>query len=51
MALASAALCRVHGWDETRIIGHLEWTERKIDPAGFTMSDFRNQVSTILYPP
>lgn len=28
----------------TAVFGHKEWTSRKIDPAGLSMTDFRNQV-------
>lgn len=41
---ASAALCRFHGWSEWFVIGHLEWTNRKIDPRGFTMDSMRERI-------
>ncbi|MFF4098137.1 N-acetylmuramoyl-L-alanine amidase [Streptomyces sp. NPDC001903] len=44
MARAAAALCRVHGWTERSVIGHLEWQPGKIDPKGFTMDAFRARV-------
>ncbi|MFI1457678.1 peptidoglycan recognition protein family protein [Streptomyces roseus] len=44
MARAAAALCRVHGWSERSVIGHLEWQPGKIDPKGFTMDAFRTRV-------
>lgn len=34
MVKASAALCRAHGWHAKSMIGHLEWTDQKIDPRG-----------------
>ena len=48
MARAAAALCRTHGWNQNRVIGHKEWTSRKIDPLGFDMADFRNAIQVIL---
>jgi hypothetical protein len=40
----AAALCRVHGWGAGRVIGHKEWTTRKIDP-GFSMPAMRERVA------
>lgn len=48
MVAASAAICRWHGWTANRVIGHLEWTRRKIDPRGFPMAAFRSLVSDAL---
>ncbi|MFJ8106754.1 peptidoglycan-binding protein [Streptomyces sp. NPDC096132] len=48
MVRASAALCRAHGWSAHSVIGHKEWTNTKIDPRGFAMSDFRSRVATRL---
>ncbi|NXY97795.1 N-acetylmuramoyl-L-alanine amidase [Streptomyces sp. BR123] len=45
MARAAAAVCRVHGWTERSVIGHLEWRPGKIDPKGFTMASFRDRVA------
>ncbi|MEF9883437.1 peptidoglycan recognition protein family protein [Streptomyces sp. P9-A4] len=42
---AAAALCRVHGWDERPVIGHLEWQPGKSDPRGFTMPAMRDRVA------
>lgn len=39
----AAALCRAHGWSERSVIGHKEWTRRKIDPS-FSMTLFRRAV-------
>lgn len=51
VAQACAALCRNHGWTENRVIGHLEWTRRKIDPRGFLMGALRHLVAQHLKPP
>lgn len=40
----SAAICRVHGWTERSVIGHLEWQPGKSDPKGFTMSSMRSRI-------
>ncbi|MDT0489294.1 peptidoglycan-binding protein [Streptomyces griseus] len=40
----SAALCRVHGWSAASVIGHKEWTRRKIDPS-FSMAGMRSRVA------
>jgi len=49
MVRVNAALCDIFGWGPaTSVIGHLEWTTRKIDPAfktpAMTMNDFRKLV-------
>lgn len=49
----NAALCDLFGWDPTAaVIGHLEWTRRKIDPAFHTpamsMTDLRRMVADCL---
>ncbi|UNO39997.1 peptidoglycan recognition family protein [Streptomyces sp. MST-110588] len=41
---AAAAVCRVHGWTERSVIGHLEWQPGKIDPRGFTMDWLRDRI-------
>lgn len=46
----SAAICRYHGWSEKSIIGHLEWSNTKIDPRGFTMPWMRARVAALLKP-
>ncbi|MFF1439673.1 peptidoglycan-binding protein [Streptomyces sp. NPDC058295] len=51
MVRASAALCRAHGWSAASVIGHKEWTNKKTDPRGFTMADFRARVATRLGKP
>jgi N-acetyl-anhydromuramyl-L-alanine amidase AmpD len=46
MARAAAALCQRHCWSVDRIISHAEWTSRKPDPRGISMSDFRQMVAS-----
>jgi N-acetylmuramoyl-L-alanine amidase len=48
MAKAAAAVCRVHGWTEKSVIGHLEWQPGKIDPRGFTMDAMREEIAGVL---
>jgi N-acetylmuramoyl-L-alanine amidase len=45
---AAAALCRHHGWNERSVIGHLEWTDQKSDPRGFTMDAMRKRIAARL---
>jgi hypothetical protein len=47
IAHACAALCRVHCWTSSRVIGHKEWTARKPDPLGIDMNDFRARVDNV----
>ncbi|WP_016907490.1 N-acetylmuramoyl-L-alanine amidase [Streptomyces xiaopingdaonensis] len=47
-ARTCAALCRHHGWNARSVIGHLEWTDQKVDPRGFTMDALRDRVSRLL---
>jgi hypothetical protein len=42
---AAAALCRVHGWTQRSVIGHLEWKPGKVDPRGFTMASMRARIA------
>ncbi|MBO8199028.1 N-acetylmuramoyl-L-alanine amidase [Streptomyces smyrnaeus] len=42
---AAAALCRHHGWGARSVIGHLEWTDQKSDPRGFTMDAMRERIA------
>lgn len=44
----AAALCDFHGWTEKSVIGHREWTARKIDPGSCPMTVFRADVAEIL---
>ncbi|MFD5792254.1 peptidoglycan-binding protein [Streptomyces diastatochromogenes] len=43
----SAALCRAHGWSAASVVGHREWTRRKIDPS-FSMPGMRGRVEARL---
>ncbi|UXY28838.1 peptidoglycan-binding protein [Streptomyces sp. HUAS TT20] len=45
----SAALCRAHGWSAASVIGHREWTRRKIDPS-FPMPGMRSRIDARLGP-
>lgn len=45
---AAAALCRHHGWGARSVIGHLEWTNQKVDPKGFTMDKLRERIAARL---
>ncbi|WP_200303737.1 peptidoglycan-binding protein [Streptomyces adelaidensis] len=40
----AAAVCRAHGWAASRVIGHKEWTTRKIDPT-FSMASMRTRIA------
>ncbi|MEW2621246.1 peptidoglycan-binding protein [Streptomyces sp. NPDC048106] len=44
----SAALCRAHGWGAKSVIGHLEWSDWKSDPRGFSMSGMRQRIQARL---
>ncbi|MFG2721585.1 peptidoglycan-binding protein [Streptomyces sp. NPDC048416] len=44
----ATALCRVHGWSAKSVIGHLEWSDWKNDPRGFTMPSMRSRVAARL---
>lgn len=46
--LCAALLVWMGTKDVNRVIGHKEWTSRKIDPAGINMDNFRNQVRKAL---
>ncbi|WP_329300823.1 peptidoglycan-binding protein [Streptomyces sp. NBC_00659] len=43
----STALCRAHGWSAASVIGHKEWTRRKIDPS-FSMPGMRTRIDARL---
>lgn len=47
----SAAICRAHGWTARSVIGHLEWSDWKVDPRGFTMPSLRESVAARLSAP
>ncbi|MFH9419985.1 peptidoglycan-binding protein [Streptomyces sp. NPDC017529] len=40
----AAAVCRAHGWHAESVIGHKEWTTRKIDPS-FSMAAMRTRIA------
>lgn len=48
MVKAATAIVRHYGWTEKSVIGHLEWSNQKIDPKGFTMVKFRADVKACL---
>lgn len=48
---ATAAVCRAHGWSAKSAIGHLEWSDWKVDPRGFDMKDFRRDLAACLALP
>lgn len=39
-----SAVCRHHGWNPFSVIGHKQWTKRKIDPS-FSIDAFRAEVA------
>ncbi|MFF7330910.1 peptidoglycan-binding protein [Streptomyces sp. NPDC008150] len=43
----ATAVCRAHGWGAARVIGHKEWTTRKVDPS-FSMTSVRTRVAARL---
>ncbi|MEU1403984.1 N-acetylmuramoyl-L-alanine amidase [Streptomyces sp. NPDC005728] len=51
MIKAAAAILRHYGWSEKSCIGHLEWSDQKIDPRGFDMVTFRADVNACLARP
>jgi hypothetical protein len=48
MVKFAAAICRFYGWSAKSVIGHLEWSNWKIDPKGVNMATFRDQVQAVL---
>ncbi|MEU0584595.1 N-acetylmuramoyl-L-alanine amidase [Streptomyces sp. NPDC006132] len=48
MVRATAAVCRAHGWKGKSAIGHLEWSDWKVDPRGIDMAAFRRDVDELL---
>lgn len=48
MVRAAAAICRYYQWSDKSVIGHLEWSNWKIDPKGFSMVAFRADVAACL---
>lgn len=51
MVKATAAICRAHGWGPKSAIGHLEWSDWKVDPRGIDMTDFRRDLAACLALP
>jgi hypothetical protein len=51
MVKATAGICREHGWSAKSAIGHLEWSDWKVDPRGIDMTDFRRDVAACLALP
>lgn len=47
IARADAALCRHHGWSADRVIGHKEYTRRKVDPT-YDMPAHRRRVAELI---
>lgn len=45
------AICRTHKWGAQSVIGHLEWSNDKIDPKGFTMPGMRDRITRRLTTP
>ena len=43
-----AAICDAHGWTALSVVGHREWTRRKVDPGSFNLPRFRSQLATLL---
>lgn len=48
MVKAATAIIRYYKWSEKSVIGHLEWSDWKKDPKGFTMAKFRTDVRAAL---
>lgn len=48
MVRSAAAICRRYSWSEKSVVGHLEWTNQKIDPKGFGMVAFRTDLAACL---
>lgn len=48
MVKAATAICRHYQWSAKSVIGHLEWSDWKDDPRGFTMATFRADVHNCL---
>ncbi|MFB7711577.1 N-acetylmuramoyl-L-alanine amidase [Streptomyces sp. NPDC056105] len=45
IARVGAALCRAHDWSAKSVIGHLEWSDDKVDPKGFAMASMRDRIA------
>jgi hypothetical protein len=51
MVRASAAVCRAHGWSAKSTIGHLEWSDWKVDPSALPMPSLRARIAERLTHP
>ncbi|WJV45579.1 peptidoglycan recognition protein family protein [Streptomyces flavofungini] len=51
MVKAAAAVIRAYGWTAKSAIGHLEWSDWKVDPRGFDMKDYRRDLAACLAQP
>lgn len=45
---AMAAICDFHKWSSKSVIGHKEWTRRKVDPGSLDMAKFRHDVQACI---
>jgi N-acetylmuramoyl-L-alanine amidase len=45
MARLAAATADYSGFEASKVCGHKEWTDRKVDPHTIDMADFRDQVA------
>jgi hypothetical protein len=43
-----AAICHFHGWKAQSVIGHKEWTSRKVDPGNVDMKQMRADIQALL---
>jgi hypothetical protein len=48
IARACAAVCRVYGWSVNSVIRHMDWSDWKSDPRGFSWDRMRTRIATIL---
>jgi hypothetical protein len=48
MVKAVAAIHRFYQWSEKSCIGHLEWSDQKVDPRGWPMTQFRADLKECL---
>ncbi len=44
----NAAICWKLGWPASRVIGHREWTRRKIDPGNLSMNQLRTTIRALI---
>jgi hypothetical protein len=48
IARACAAVARFYGWSVNSVIRHMDWSDWKPDPKGFSWSQMRTRITTIL---